>query len=110
MRGVIEGQSGWLLDGVATMHQGVALSEDPSVTLQLLREGFAMAAQADAIEDAADFASRAADVTPGDEIDSFTKASLIASGAERLGDHERSRSLSAELVELRGPDRRSRPA
>ena len=100
IRGVIEGQSGWLLDGVATMRQGVALSEDPSVTLQLLREGFAMAGQAGAVEEAADFASRAADVTPGGEIDSFTKASLIASAAELSGDHERARSLSAELVEL----------
>ena len=36
-RGVMEGQSGWLLDGVATMHQGMAVSEDPSVTLEPLR-------------------------------------------------------------------------
>ena len=100
IRGVIEGQSGWLLDGVATMRQGVALSEDPSVTLLLLREGFAMAGQAGAIEEAADFASRAADVAPEGQLDSFTKASLIASAAEVSGDHERSRALSAELVEL----------
>jgi len=97
-RGVIEGQSGWLLDGVATMHQGMAVSEDPSVTLELLREGFAMASQAHAIEEAADFASRAADVTPSGEIDSFTRASLIASAAELSSDYERSRSLSADLV------------
>ena len=100
IRGVLEGQSGWLLDGVATMHEGVALSEHPSVTLQLLREGFAMAGQAGAIDDAAEFASRAADVTAGSEIDRFTKASLIASAAELSGDYERSRALSAELVEL----------
>ena len=100
MRGVIEGQREWLLDGVATLRQGVAVSEDPSVTLQLLREGFAMAAQAHAVEEAADFVARAAEVTPRGEIDSFTKAWLIASGAEVSGDHERSRSLSAELVEL----------
>jgi DNA-binding CsgD family transcriptional regulator/tetratricopeptide (TPR) repeat protein len=100
MRGVIEGQSGWLLDGVATIHQGVALSEDPSVTLLLLQEGFVMAGQADAVEDAAEFATRAADVTPDDEIAAFTKASLIAAAAELSGDYERGRSLSAELVEL----------
>jgi DNA-binding CsgD family transcriptional regulator len=100
VRGVIEGQSGWLLDGVATMREGVALSEDPSVTLQLLRAGFAMAGQAGAVAEAADFAARAADVTPSDEIDRFTKASLIAGGAEASGDHERSRALSAELVRL----------
>jgi DNA-binding CsgD family transcriptional regulator/tetratricopeptide (TPR) repeat protein len=99
MRGIIEGQSGWLLDGVATMHQGIAESEDPSVTLQLLREGFAMASQAHAIEEATDFASRAADVTPADEIDSFTKGSLIASAAELACDYERSRALSAEQAE-----------
>ncbi len=98
IRGVVEGQSGWLLDGVATMHQGVAVSEDPSLTLQLLREGFAMASQAHAIEEAADFAARAADVKPCGEIDSFTQASLIASAAELSTDFERSRSLSAELV------------
>ena len=70
------------------------------MTLQLLREGFAMASQAGAVEDAADFASRAADVTPGGEIDSFTKASLIAGAADVSGDYERGRALSAELVEL----------
>lgn len=99
MRGVIEGQSGWLLDGVATIHQGVAASEDPSATLQLLREGFAMASQANAIEDAVYFASRAEAVTPSDEIDRFTRDSLIASAAEVSSDYERSRALSAELVE-----------
>ena len=100
MRGVIEGQSGWLLDGVASMRQAAALSEDPSVTLQLLREGCVMAAQAGAIEEAAEIAARAADVTPADEIDSFTKASLIAGAAEASGDYEHSRALSAEVVEL----------
>ena len=100
MRGVIEGQSGWLLDGVASIRQAAALSEDPSVTLQLLREGSVMAAQAGAIEEAAEIAARAADVTPADEIDSFTQASLIAGAAELSGDYERSRTLSAELVEL----------
>ena len=100
MRGVIEGQSGWLLDGVASMQHAAALSEDPSVTLQLLREGCVMAAQAGAIEEAVQVAARAADITPADEIDSFTQASLIAGAAELSGDYERSRSLSAELVEL----------
>jgi len=100
MRGNIQGQSGSLLDGVATMHRGLAESEDPSMTLRLLHEGLAMAAQAGAIEQAADFASRAADITPSDEIDTFTKASLSASAAELAGDHERARSLSAGLVDL----------
>ena len=100
IRGVVEGQSGWLLDGVATIHQGLAVSEDPSVTLRLLREGFAMASQAHAIEEAADFVSRAVDVAPADEINSFTQASLIASAAELSSDYERSRSLSAKLVKL----------
>ena len=99
MRGVIEGQSGWLLDGVATVRQGLAVSQDPSVTLQLLREGFAMASQAHAIEEATEFASRPADVTPSSEIDSFTQASLISSIAELSSEYERSRSSSAELVE-----------
>ena len=99
-RGDIEGQSGWLLDGVASMRQAAALSEDPSVTLQLLREGSVMAAQAGAIEEAAEIAARAADVTPADEIDGFTQASLIAGAAELSGDYERSKTLSAELVEL----------
>ena len=56
LRGVIEGQSGWLLDGVATLHQAVALSEDPSLTLAILREGCAMAYQAGAPDEARSFA------------------------------------------------------
>ncbi len=47
-RGAIEGQSGGLLDGVATLHQAAALSEDPSLTLKILRDGCAMADQAGA--------------------------------------------------------------
>jgi len=100
MRAVIEGQSGWLLDGVATTHQAVALSEDPSLTLQLLREGCAMAGQAGAHEEAAVFASRAADVTPTSEIDRFIRVSLLGYAADLSGDYGRGRTLAAELVDL----------
>ena len=98
LRGVIEGQSGWLLDGVATMREGVAVSEDPSVTLLLLREGCAMAVQAGAYEEAADFASRAADVTPEGEIDTFIIASLLARAADLSGDYGSATVRSVELV------------
>jgi DNA-binding CsgD family transcriptional regulator len=100
MRGIIEGQSGWLLGGVATIRQGVGLSDDPSVTLQLLREGCAMAGQAGASEEAAEFASLAADVTPASDTDMFIRDSLIARAAELGGNYKQARMLSAALAEL----------
>ncbi len=99
LRGVIEGQSGWLLDGVATLHQAVALSEDPSLTLTILREGCAMAYQAGAPDEARTFASRATDTSCVSEIDRFTKAALTARAADLSGDYARGKALSAELVE-----------
>jgi hypothetical protein len=33
---VIEGNCGWLLDGVVTVKQALTLSEDPSLTLEIL--------------------------------------------------------------------------
>ena len=68
-RGAIEGQSGGLLDGVATLHQAAALSEDPSLTLKILRDGCAMADQAGAPDEALSFAERAADASCVGEID-----------------------------------------
>ena len=99
-RGAIEGQSGGLLDGVATLHQAVALSEDPSLTLKILRDGCAMADQAGAPDEALSFAERAADASCVGEIDRFTKASLIARAADLSGDYARGKALAAELVEL----------
>ena len=99
-RGAIEGQSGGLLDGVATLHQAAALSEDPSLTLKILRDGCAMADQADAPDEALSVAERAADASCVDEIDRFTKASLTARAADLSGDYARGKALAAELVEL----------
>ncbi len=99
-RGAIEGQSGGLLDGVATLHQAAALSEDPSLTLKILRDGCAMADQAGAPGEALSFAERAADASCVGEIDRFTKASLTARAADLSGDYGRGRALAAELVEL----------
>ena len=100
MRGVIEGQSGWLLDGVASMQHAAALSEDPSVTLQLLREGCVMAAQAGAIEEAVQVAARAADITPADEIDSFTGSLADRRCRGTVRGLPASRVAVSQLVEL----------
>ena len=100
-RGAIEGQSGGLLVGVATLHQAAALSEDPSLSLKILRDGCAMADQAGAPDEALSFAERAADTScAAGGIDRFTKASLIARAADLSGDHARGKALAAELVEL----------
>ena len=99
-RGAIEGQSGGLLDGVATLHQAAALSKDPSLTLKILREGCAMADQAGAPNEALSFAERAADAPCVGEIDRFTKASLIARAADLSGEYARGKTLAAALVEL----------
>ncbi len=101
--GVIEGQTGWLLEGVATVTQAATLSDDPSLTLEILREGCAMAGQAGAYDDARKFALQAADVSCDTEIDHFIKTSLLARAADLSGDYARGKALSAELSELAEP-------
>jgi hypothetical protein len=59
-----------------------------------------MAGQAGAHEEAAVFASRAADVTPTSEIDRFIRVSLLGYAADLSGDYGRGRTLAAELVDL----------
>ena len=100
LRGVIESNCGSLLDGAATMKQALTLSDEPSLTLEILRDGCAMASQAGAYEAARDFARRAAGITEVSLIDRFTKTSLAAWAAELSGEYARGRELAAELSAL----------
>ena len=43
LSGVIEGRSGWLRDGVTTLKQAAALSENESLRLEMLREASSLA-------------------------------------------------------------------
>jgi hypothetical protein len=103
LRGVIESNCGSLLDGAATMKQALALSDERSLTLEILRDGAAMASQAGAPDDAREFALRAAGVADVTAFDRFTKASLAAWAAELSGDYAGGRELAAELGELAEP-------
>jgi len=101
--GVIESNCGSLLDGAATMKQALALSEDPSLTLEILRDGCAMASQAGAHDDARAVAEQAARVADATEFERFTKTSLAAWAADLSGDYVSGNELSAELGELAEP-------
>ena len=103
LRGVIESNCGSLLDGAATMKQALALSEDPSLTLEILRDGCAMASQAGAHDDARAVAEQAARVADATEFERFTKTSLAAWAADLSGDYVSGNELSAELGELAEP-------
>jgi hypothetical protein len=66
---VIEGQSGWLLDGVHTLTQAIALSENSSLTVEMVREACAMANQAEAFDKAIALGLSAAELPCADDID-----------------------------------------
>ncbi|HTZ85275.1 MAG TPA: LuxR C-terminal-related transcriptional regulator, partial [Solirubrobacteraceae bacterium] len=103
LRGVIESNCGSLLEGAATEKHALVLTEDPSLILEILRDGCAMASQAGSRDDARAFALRAASVPHTTEFERFTKASLAAWAADLSGEYVRGMELSTELGELAEP-------
>ena len=100
LQGLIEGQNGWISDGVATLTTAASVSRDPSLTLQILREGCAMAFWAADYEYAAILGRRAADLPRSTDLDHFNAAVIMAPAAELSGDHDRAAALSAEAIML----------
>ena len=100
LRGVIEGQSGWLLDGVQTLKQAIALAEDASLKIEMLREACSMANQAGAYDDAIALGLHAEEVACRGDADRFTVVTVTALAAELAGDYSRGAPLTAEAVEL----------
>ena len=100
LSGVIEGRHGWLGHGVATLRKAAALSEDPSLSLQMLREAGSMAVYAGDYEEMIAIGLSAADHPPRADIDRYTAAALGAYAADLSGDQARGAELADEALEL----------
>jgi DNA-binding CsgD family transcriptional regulator/tetratricopeptide (TPR) repeat protein len=99
LSGVIKARSGWLPDALAPLLQAIQESEDASLTLEMLYDGYEFATYAEAHDQLAELARRAAEVEPATETDRFLAAALKTWGSELSGDHARAALLAAEAIE-----------
>jgi DNA-binding CsgD family transcriptional regulator len=95
---VIEARSGWLPDALAPVLEAIEGSEDASLTLEMLYDGYEFASYAEALDQLAELARRAAEVEPVTESDRFIAAALMAWGSELSGDYPRGALLAAEAI------------
>ena len=100
LSGVIEGRHGWLGHGVATLRRAAALSDEPSVSLQMLREAASMAVYAGDYEQVVAIGQDATRLSPASAADRYIKAALGAYAADLSGHQERGAALAAEALEI----------
>ena len=100
LSGVVEARSGWLPDALAPLLEAIEGSEDASLTLEMLYDGYEFASYAEeAHNQLAELARRAAQVEPATERDRFIAAALMAWGSELSGRYARGAVLAAEAIE-----------
>jgi DNA-binding CsgD family transcriptional regulator len=99
LRSVIEARSGWLPDALAPLLEALERNEDASLTLEMLYDGYEFASYAEAHDQLAELARRAAEVEPTAESDRFIATALMAWGSELSGDYARGALLAAEAIE-----------
>ena len=86
LSGVIEGRRGWLKDGVTAVLKAAALSEDATLSLQMLREAASMAIYAGDYEEVIAIAARAAELPTATDADRYIAAAVTAYAADLSGD------------------------
>src|SRR5262249_28672292 len=97
--GVIEGRTGRLMDAVGTLRRGISASEDPSLTLRMLREACDFAAFAGEYEEVAELCARAAKIRPITAADRFIATVIASIAAELDDDFGRATELCTEAME-----------
>jgi DNA-binding CsgD family transcriptional regulator len=100
LSGVIKGLAGSLQDGITTLLEAIALSEDASLSLELLREACTMATYVGDLDQLTRLCLRAAELSPVTDADRFIVAVLMAAAAELEGDFLRAHELLADATEL----------
>jgi DNA-binding CsgD family transcriptional regulator len=100
MRGVIDGNAGLLPDGVRTVLEGIALSDNPSNSLKMLLEACLMATYIGDIDQLAALCRRASEFPPVTDVDRFIVILMTAGAAELEGDFERAERMAVEAIEL----------
>jgi DNA-binding CsgD family transcriptional regulator len=99
LSGVVEARSGWLPDALAPLLEAIEGSEDASLTLEMLYDGYEFASYAGAHDQLAELTRRAAELEPTAESDRFIATALMAWGSELSGDYARGARLAAEAIE-----------
>ena len=100
LRGVIDGDAGLLPDAVRTVREGIALSEDPSESLEMLLEACLMATYIGDTDRLAAICRRASEFPPATYIDRFIVILMTAGAAELEGDFERAERMTVDAIEL----------
>jgi DNA-binding CsgD family transcriptional regulator len=100
LSGVIEARSGWLPDALAPVLEAIEGSEDASLTLEMLYDGYEFASYAGAHDHLDQLTRRADEVEPTAENDRFIATALMAWGSELSGDYARGALLAAEAIAL----------
>jgi DNA-binding CsgD family transcriptional regulator len=100
MRGVIDGNAGLLPDGVRTVLEAIALSDNPSNSLKMLLEACLMATYIGDPDQLAALCRRASEFPPTTDIDRCIVILMTAGAAELEGDFTRAEGLAADAVEL----------
>jgi DNA-binding CsgD family transcriptional regulator len=99
LSGLIEARSGWLPDALAPLLEAIEASDDPSLSLLILRDAYEFASFAEAHDQLAELTRRAAEVEPVTETDRFIAAALMAWGSELSGNYAHGALLAAEAIE-----------
>ena len=100
LRGVIDRYAGLLPDVVRTLLEGIALSEDVSLSLEMLLEGCAMTSYLADYEQLSALCVRASELLPVTDADRFIVMLMAGAGAELDGDYARAAELTARAVEI----------
>ena len=98
LSGVIEGRHGWLKDGVTTLRNAAKVSEDASLSLQMLREAGSMAVYAGDYDDMIAIGSSAARFATYSDVDRYIAAAVRAYAADLAGDHAGGAALAGQAL------------
>src|SRR6185437_109300 len=100
LRGVIDGNRGLLSEGISTLLEGIAVSDDASVSLGLLLEACLMATYLGDADRLSAVCRRALEFPPVTDADRFIVALLTTAAAELDGEFAMAARLSADAIEL----------
>jgi DNA-binding CsgD family transcriptional regulator len=99
LSGAIEGRSGRLPDAVTILRNGIEVSDDPSLSLHMLREACEFAVYAADFEQAARLCESVGQLPPVTDEDHFIVAAFSAVAAELAGEYANAAALSTEAIE-----------
>ncbi len=97
---MIEGRHGWLKDGVTTLRNAAEVSEDASLSLQMLREAGSMAVYAGDYDEMIAIGSSAEAFAPTSDADRYIAAAVRAYAADLAGDHAGGTVLATTALEV----------